>query len=654
MDRLVYPLTAIVGQNRLKRALFFNVVNPRIGGVLINGQKGTAKSTAVRALSNLLEKEITEIPLSVTEDRLVGSVDLEKTIESGKICFEEGLLKKADLGIIYVDEVNLLKDDIVNILLEVNANKVNHIEREGISFSHPSRFLLVGTMNAEEGFLRSQFLDRFGLFVQVETETNVDDRVEIVQRRMLYEEDPAVFCKTYEKAQKYLKDKIEAAIERLEQIRLSDTEQKAIALLCRNAGVDGHRADLIMIETIRAIMAWDDLKEMTEQVVEEARSFVLPHRQKDVIRQDSSQKDDPKEKDSKEEDNTPETEEETNSEEEEDSREDEPERDTNEDEQKEDLSDMPDLPPVEEHEDILHEIKAAETYQVKDFAMQADRRARRGQGKRTLIRSAQKSGSYIRTTQQRINNDLALDATIRAAAVHQQRRKPNGMAIVIHDEDIREKIRQKRMSNLIVFVVDASGSMRAHERMVETKGAILSLLEDSYVKRDKVALVMFRGMQGEVILPPTRSVERGYQLTRDMKVGGRTALNAGIAKGIKVIDSEKRKDMDLLPVLIIVTDGKGNVPIDLKKKPYEELMEIGEKIAKRKDILKMVIDIEKEDMMSLGIAKQLSDVIGAEYRKVEDIKKETLLQAVKAIRAEEDNEHRKARMKTEAQIRIVL
>lgn len=653
MKTIVYPFTAIVGQNRLKRALLFNVINPRVGGVLINGQKGTAKSTAVRALSNLLKKEITEVPLSVTEDRLVGSVDLEKTIESGKICFEEGLLKKADLGIVYVDEVNLLKEDIVNILLEVSANKVNHIEREGISFSHPSRFLLVGTMNAEEGFLRPQFLDRFGLFVQVETEKNVDKRVEIVQRRMQYEEDPESFCASYEKAQNYLIEKIEAAIKRLEMIHLSEEELKSISLLCRNAGVDGHRADLIMIETIRAIMAFDDLKEMTAQVVDEAKSLVFPHRQKDVIHRDppkkEDQKEDVEEEDRKEEENqqepeedlsNPENEADENREDEEGPDQDKETGDPVEDEQMDDLSDLPNLPPLEEYEELLHETEAAKTYQVKDFAMQADRMARRGQGKRTLIRSAQKSGSYIRTTQQRLRNDLALDATIRAAAVHQQRRKSNGMAIVIHDEDIREKIRQKRMSNLLVFVVDASGSMRAHERMVETKGAILSLLEDSYVKRDKVALVMFRGMQGEVILPPTRSVERGYQLMQNMKVGGRTALNAGIAKGIKVIDSEKRKDMDLLPVLIIVTDGKGNVSIDPSKKPYEELMEIGEKIAGRKDILKMVIDIEKEDMMSLGIAKQLSDVLGAEYRKVEDLKKENLLQAVLAIRADEDINYR--------------
>lgn len=233
---------------------------------------------------------------------------------------------------------------------------------------------------------------------------------------------------------------------------------------------------------------------------------------------------------------------------------------------------------------------------------------------------------------QRKNKDLALDATIRAAAPFQRERKSNGMAITIYEQDIREKVRQKKIANLLVFVVDASGSMGANQRMVETKGAIMSLLKDAYVKRDKICLISFRGQEAQVLLPPTRSVERGYKLLESLEIGGKTPLNAGLSKGVQVIKTELKKAPDLMPMMIVITDGKGNVSLDDEKKPKAELLEIGDKIREYKQINTMVIDIEKQGMMRFGIAKELATMMQSEYRAMDELKSDSLLKMVESMR----------------------
>ena len=227
---------------------------------------------------------------------------------------------------------------------------------------------------------------------------------------------------------------------------------------------------------------------------------------------------------------------------------------------------------------------------------------------------------------------MALDATIRAAAPFQKYRDKKGKAISIYSQDIREKVRQKKMANILVFVVDASGSMGANQRMIETKGAVLSLLKDAYIKRDKVALIVFRGDSARVVLPPTRSVERGYRYLEELEVGGKTPLNAGINKGIQVIKSELKKDMNCMPMLIVITDGNGNISLDEHKKPKDELMEIGKKVKELSIANSMVIDIEKKGFMQFGIAKELANVMNATYYSVETLRKESILQMVESVR----------------------
>jgi magnesium chelatase subunit D len=618
-----FPFSGIAGQELVCKALILNAINPRIGGVLLDGEKGTAKSTAVRSFGELLEMAVVNLPLNVSEDRLAGSLDIEQTIRGGKPAFSGGLLGKAHGGILYVDEVNLMSDHIVDILLDVQANKVNRIEREGISREEPCDFILIGTMNREEGELRPAFLDRFGLFVRVATVKDLDIRLEIVKNCMEYEDNPCLFRKKYKEIDRQCREKIEKSREMLPSIVFTGENRRKIVEICLAVGVDGHRADIVMRETARALAAWDGCGAVTDGNIDEAALFVLPHREK------SPQERNQEEKKEWEQDRKNEVEP--------------PENHQNDGKMGKNRVGGPDMEAEENGERNEGESGRQNTapskpktavfdigsaFTVRSLAHSAGRKRRSGSGRRTRVNSAGKSGRYVHAAQERKNNDIALDATIRAASPFQKTRKKEGLAIVIHRADIREKVRQKKISGLIVFVVDASGSMGAGARMTETKSAVLSLLRDAYIKRDKVALIAFRGEKARLLMPPTGSVQRGYELLRDMETGGRTPLNNGLCRAYTIIKNETRKSPDLMPMLIIITDGRGNVPINAEFKPKQELLEIGGMIAKNRSIDSLVIDIEKEGFMKLGIARELSATLRGRYYRAGDLRQETILKAV--------------------------
>jgi magnesium chelatase subunit D len=625
----VFPFFAVAGQDAARKALILNAVNPRIGGLLLDGEKGTAKSTAVRAFGEALGAPVVEVPLNAGEDRVAGALDIERTLRVGRPVFSGGLLGKANGAILYVDEVNLLPDHITDILLDVHANKVNRVEREGISHQEDSDFVLIGTMNSEEGELRPAFLDCFGLFVRVTGIKDADLRVEIVKNRLKYEECPRKFVEKYEYENKKLRERIEKSRKMLPHIELSDEDRQRIAKICLEANVDGHRADIVMRETSRALAAWNGRAEVGGADIDEAAVFALPHRLKQP-RQNQQETEEPRHNGDGE-------------------TEAEPPRNRHEDgETPEHGERQAEAGGTEEHDGVHgdgaeHRPKnaapskpktavfdAGKEFKVRRLVHSADRKRREGRGRRTRVNSALKSGRYVRAVSERKNDDLAFDATIRAAAPFQRTRKKPGLAIVIHRDDIREKTRQKKIAGLIVFVVDASGSMTAGARMTETKAAALSLLKDAYIKRDKVALVSFRGEAARVLLPPTGSVQRGYTLLRDMETGGRTPLNDGLLRAYAVIKNETRKTPGIMPTLIVITDGKGNVPLSAGRKPKQELMEIGAMIAKNRAIDSLVIDIEKDGLMRFGIAGELSAALRGRYYRADELKCETILEAIRA------------------------
>lgn len=634
-----FPFAAVIGQEQVKKALMLNLINPQIGGVLLAGEKGTAKSTLVRNLAQVAAgMEVVELPLNATEDRVIGSIDIEKTITQGQRAFGCGILKDADHNILYIDEVNLLSEHIVNSILEVAASGVNHIEREGISFSHPSRFVLVGTMNPEEGFLRSQFLDRFGLYVEVTGSKNPIERKEVIRRRLRFEVAPEEFVKNWAADTEILKNQIIEARKTLAAVKISETVYKLTAEIVGEAFCAGNRAELVMIETARALAALSNRQNITIEDLKEAAEYVLPHRKREKPEA-------PAEPPEQNEDKQQSEEEPDNQEDGQDQPEDESDGDNsqNPEEPTSEPQTEPEQPEADSQQDrlespdlqdLLDQIDAiGRIFMVKNLNIKAlDRKKRKGEGKRIKTKTDTRKGQYIKSAvpHQQLS-DLAFDATLRAAAPYQRVRAENGLALNIKSEDLREKLREKRTGSTIVFVVDASGSMGAKKRMETVKGAVLSLLTDAYQKRDRVGMVSFRKKEAEVLLNITRSVDMAEKCLRDLPTGGKTPLAAGLVKGYQVIKNAQRKNPDLLPFLVLVSDGRTNVALN-EGDAFLEAVEMGKRIA-GEGIQTIVVDTEV-DFIKLGLARKLAAAMSGRYYRIEDLEADVLAEAVRTLTSE--------------------
>ncbi|MDD4483464.1 MAG: putative cobaltochelatase [Methanoregula sp.] len=641
----IYPFSAIVGQEQMKKALLLNAINPKIGGVLVKGEKGTAKSTAARALARLLpdrlvvqgcifgcdptdEKtmcpdcrkkfpgvtavtapmRVVELPISATEDKVVGSLDIEHALKTGEKKFEPGVLAQANRNILYVDEVNLLNDHIVDVLLDAAAMGTNVIEREGVSYAHPSAFILIGTMNPEEGELRPQLLDRFGLCVEIEGIHDAETRVEVIKRRRKYEDDPGAFLSEWSAGEQDLRDRIVRAQKLLPEVRVSDDMLRMVAQICIDMAVDGHRADITMAKTAATIAAYNNRTEVTEDDVREAAALVLAHRMR---RRPFSEQQMDKQK-----------------------MEESIKKSQNPHQQPKTEHEHPHSPPPQENRNpdgsATTQFAEGSPFSLDRKSLALPRRMdafrREGNGRRSTTES--RDGKY---TGSRIPSapgpDIALDATIRAAAPHQREREGD-LAIKIAPSDLREKIRERKMGNTVLFVVDASGSMGAQQRMTAVKGAILTLLIDAYQKRDRVGLVVFRGSSAEVLLPPTSSVELARKYMQQLPVGGKTPLASGLLRGFEVLERERMVNPHVIPRMVVISDGKANVGMG-SGSPLDDAREVASRI-REAEIPSLVIDSE-QGFLSFGLAHTLSDELGAKYLRLEDLQSEQLAEIVKGI-----------------------
>jgi len=655
--RVVFPFTAIVGQESIKLALLLNAISPVIGGVLIRGHKGTAKSTAVRALSRLLpdievvagcpfacalsdEPEVcphcvvgttarqpmtrpaalVELPLGATEDRVVGTLDIERALKSGEKHFESGLLAAAHRGVLYIDEVNLLSDHLVDILLDAAAMSVNYIEREGISVSHPASFILVGTMNPEEGELRPQLLDRFGLAVDVQAERDVEVRAEVVRRRIAFDRDPERFLTQWAEAEQAERSRLVEATHRLPAVHLDDALLRLITGICMDFDVDGMRADITMYRAAIALAAYEGRTQVVEDDVRRVARLVLPHRRR---RQpfDQPSVDDQQLEDSLERHRPPQNGNQT--------------------------TPPPSTPPRDSHEGPTGGDQAESKEQHTAGLAPEDKQASIGQpftvrplegtarqavqqhalGKRNRTMGG-RTGHYVtsRLPAGRAH-DIALDATLRAAAPKLWQRRQRGEGwLALHPTDLREKVREARTGTLVLFAVDASGSMGARDRMVATKGAIMSLLLDAYQKRDQVGMVSFRGQAATVMLPPTSSVERAQQCLADMRTGGRTPLAVGLGTAYDVLMRYRQRERQTQPLLVVLTDGRANTGMGTGDPVMEALGQAGR--LRDAGVPSLVVDTE-QGAMQLGLARRLADVAGGTYLRLEELAASTLARAVR-------------------------
>lgn len=673
----VYPFSAIVGQEQLKLALILNAVNPAVGGVLIRGEKGTAKSTAVRALAALLPKirivkgcayacdpdqsqhlcdrcrdnagrihtgqqriGVVTLPLNATEDRVAGGIDFNLAVKKGVRVLQPGLLAKAHRGILYVDEVNLLDDHIVDIILDAAASGRNVVEREGLSFAHTSHFILVGTMNPEEGELRPQLLDRFGLCVDVASEKDVERRILLMQQREAYDAAPRPFIQKFETENERIAAQIIAARKCLQNVTLAGHLRTLICELCTQNNVSGHRADLVIEQAARARAALEQHTEVTVEDIRAVALLALSHRKREAApppppppppEHNHDHEHDPEDPPENNEAQTQENEGQQ-PEQPQDGQSAQPEQMS----PPEDRDDQEDAPVDNQEKEDKREANAieqifdvGETFNVKKFTSPKDRVFRRGSGRRSRTRISQKQGRYVKSVVNANTSDVALDATLRAAAPYQLRRKNgSGLAVVLQQEDIRGKIREKRIGNFLLFIVDASGSMGARGRMTASKGAIMSLLLDAYQKRDRVAMVSFRKDEAVVNLPPTSSIELAANLLKEMPVGGRTPLSAGLASSYEVLRNYLLREPTARPIAIIITDGKSNMALG-EKKPLDEAIDFAERLAMDERIRFVMVDTETKGLVSFGLARKLAGALNAQYFKIEDLKADTLLNIVK-------------------------
>ncbi len=604
---VIYPFAAIVGQDLMKKALLVNAVDPAVGGVLIKGDKGTGKSTAVRALADLLgeirvvqgcpfqchpenkrlmcktcqerlerdgklpwsekKMEIVDMPLSATEDMVIGSINIKKALKEGSKALEPGLLARANRNVLYIDEVNLLDDYLVNILLDAAAMGVNVVEREGISLYHPARFILIGTMNPEEGELRPQIMDRFGLSVEITALSSAEERLQVLENRRLFDQDPYAFEQKYRCGQDSIREAVFRARENLPCTGLSREMLLKIVELTSSLGIKTHRADIVMEKTSRVLAALEGRHQVLEKDIKEAAFLALTHR----MRQDPLQRGERLTRERIEELLPPEQGEEQQR------------------EHRQEAGTADDIQPVERTGSLqagLGRLAGAVN----------------GRG-RDSCRTESNRGQFVKARPNSNPGSLAVEATLRRAVSQTGR-------LEVLPEHLMEKVRVSRGKALYLLLMDTSSSMRMERKIKLAKTLSWHLLQQSYQKKNRVGLMVFRGEEVRLLVPPTGDVLKIEEALQTLPTGGKTPLTPALYRALELAGRER----EARPVIVVISDGKANV--FLGEGLEQDLALIADKITPEASF---VLVNTESSRRSPGVLEMMAKTLNAPHFYLEDI-----------------------------------
>jgi len=599
--------SSFISQERAKLALILNAIEPRCGGLLLIGKKGTGKSTLLKAFKHIvsfLKLPFIEVPMNATEEALLGGIDIEETLKQGKRIYQRGLVSKAHGGFLVVEDINLFPTDILSLIFEVQSKGENIVEREGITLREPANFVILATMNPEEGELSSHFLDRFGMCVIMDDIKDKEKRKEIIKLNL------QKFLTQDAESEESVKEVLRAK-ELFKEVKIPKEIEDYIVELVLKSAVSGHRADIFLWYAVKTYTAYLGEREVKKEYVNAVAPFVLLHRKK-IIEPPPSQQEEKgsqREKEKQQEENQEENQE---------------KKETKQEHPISSSSAGTIEKPSQEKEEVF---PVGEGFKVKRILLKKDRVIREAWGRRTKTKVKGRGGRFVRSLIQE-REDIAISATIRAASPFQIIRGRKDR-LIIREEDLRYKEKERKMRHIVIFVVDGSGSMGVEQRMIQTKGAILSLLMDCYQKRDKVAMIVFRKDRAETVLPPTSSHELALKRLKDIPTGGKTPLSAGLMETFNLIKRYKLKEPYSRFLVFLITDGKANV--SLSGKPVlEELKSLCSLLSEISSADFVVIDTEKKNkFLRMDIALKVSEWLNAKYYLVEDLKADNILAITK-------------------------